>query len=307
MRLEIKAYSKTAGIGLVIIASVLWSLSGIFTQLPQLNLWPKESRGFAISFWRALFALTFLLPMVRKISWHWGMIPMVTCFVIMNVSFLTSIVSGIPANTIWLQYLAPAWVMLGAVFLYGDKTQKKDWWMLCCCTAGVLFILLMESLHSSGENSGGFLSPLLAILSGITYAGVILSMRLLPNEDKAWLIALNHIATAIVVFPILLWNGSPIPNGSLWFVLAALGIFQMGLPYFLFVHALKTTPSHIAALITLLEPVILPLWVHLVRSGDSTYHPPGWWTWVGAAMILVGLVSSYIELPLRKKKEESCE
>jgi drug/metabolite transporter (DMT)-like permease len=67
----------------------------------------------------------------------------------------------------------------------------------------------------------------------------------------------------------------------------------MGLPYFLFAHGLKTTPSYIAALITLLEPVLLPIWVHITRNGDPSYQPPGWWTWVGAFMILIGLVSRY--------------
>ncbi|MFN9411169.1 MAG: DMT family transporter [Pirellula sp.] len=278
---------------LVVTASVLWSSSGFFTQLEPLSVWPKETRGLAIAFWRALFALTLLLPLVRKVSWKIGMIPMALCFVTMNLSFLCAVTVGSPANTIWLQYLAPSWVMLGAIWIFGDKTVGRDWFMLVCCTAGVLFILFMEHLYSTPNPDYRWWAPILAIISGASYAGVILSMRTLPKEDPAWLIALNHIVTAVAVLPFVVLSGAAIPTGSLWLILAALGIFQMGLPYFLFAHGLKTTPSYIAALITLLEPVLLPIWVHITRSGDSTYQPPGWWTWVGAFMILTGLVSRY--------------
>lgn len=177
--------------------------------------------------------------------------------------------------------------------MFGDKTRGRDWFMLGCCTAGVLFILFMEYCYSVPNPNYRWWAPILAIVSGLSYAGVILSMRTLPSEDPAWLIALNHIVTAFAVMPFVVLSGASIPTGSLWLILAALGIFQMGLPYFLFAHGLKTTPSHIAALITLLEPVLLPIWVHVTRSGDPTYQPPGWWTWVGAFMILVGLVSRY--------------
>jgi len=70
-------------------------------------------------------------------------------------------------------------------------------------------------------------------------------------------------------------------------------MLQMGLPYLLFARGLKTTPSHLASLITLLEPVLLPVWVHLTRLGDPTYEPPHWWTWVGAGFILFGLTIRY--------------
>jgi drug/metabolite transporter (DMT)-like permease len=285
------------GVLLIVTATFLWSLSGFLTQLPQLGIWEKDTRGTAIAFWRALFALVLLIPLCRKISWHFAMIPMVVSFATMTISFLTAMVVGSPANTIWLQYLAPAWVMLGAILVYGDRPTSRDWVMLSFCTAGVLFILFMETMSGENRPDQKWYASVLAILSGVTYAGVILSMRALPNEDPAWLITLNHGATALVVGPIVLIGGMAIPSGGAWWVLVCLGIFQMGLPYFLFAHGLKTTPSHIAALISLLEPVFLPIWVHLVRRNDPEYLPPGWWTWVGAGLILFGLLSRYASLP----------
>ncbi|HUP80996.1 MAG TPA: DMT family transporter [Pirellula sp.] len=285
--------TTTTGILLVIVASILWSSSGFFTQTNLLDGWAPESRGAAIAFWRACFALLLLLPLVRKPTLHWAMIPMTVSFVGMNWTFLTALISGSPANAIWLQYLAPAWVMIGAVLFFHERTTLRDWAMMVTCVAGVLFIVAMEFLYGQGPVINRWWSPVLAIGSGLCYSGVIFSMKALHGHESAWLIALNHIATALVMLPIVWWSGVSLPTGSMWILLAGIGMFQMGLPYLLFARGLRTTPSHLASLITLLEPVLLPVWVHFTRSGDPTYQQPHWWTWVGASFILIGLLFRY--------------
>ena len=285
--------TTTTGILLVVAAAILWSSNGFFTQSTLLNVWPRESRGSVIAFWRAFFACLLLLPMVRKPTLHWAMIPMTMCFVGMNWTFLTAISNGSPANTIWLQNLAPAWVMIGAVLLFRERTVIRDWVMLTTCVAGVLFIVTMEFLYEVGTPEHRWWSPVLAIASGLCYAGVIISVKALRRHESAWLISLNHIATALFMLPLVWWSGVSLPSGSLWLLLAGFGMLQMGLPYLLFARGLRTTPSHLASLLTLLEPVLLPVWVHFTRSGDPTYQPPHWWTWVGAACILFGLSIRY--------------
>ena len=221
------------------------------------------------------------------------MIPMTVSFVGMNWTFLTALISGSPANAIWLQYLAPAWVMIGAVLFFHERTTLRDWALMITCVAGVLFIVIMEFLYGQGPAINRWWPPLLAIGSGLCYSGVIFSMKALRGHESAWLIALNHIATALVMLPIVWWSGISLPTGTMWILLAGIGMFQMGLPYLLFARGLRTTPSHLASLITLLEPMLLPVWVHITRSGDPTYQPPHWWTWVGAAFILIGLLFRY--------------
>jgi drug/metabolite transporter, DME family len=111
----------------------------------------------------------------------------------------------------------------------------------------------------------------------------------------------------LVVAPIIWLWGTTVPVGGAWWILICLGVFQMGLPYLLFAHGLKSTPSHLAALISLLEPVLLPFWVYLARYGDPTYAPPGWWTWVGAGLILLGLLGRYASFSQIIKEPKSCE
>lgn len=284
------------GVALILFAAVLWSTSALLASAPPLNSLPQASRGGIVAFWRAIFALALLLPMVRRPRFRWAMVPMVVCFAAMNWTFLTALMGGPPANAIWLQNMAPAWVMLAGVLWLGEKPLRKDWIMLSCCSAGVGLILVMQLTQPS---SGAWWAPWLAILSGIAYAGVILCLRKLRDEDSAWLIALNHLVTAIAMAPIAFGCANLIPHGNMWWVLIAFGVLQMGLPYLLFARGLKSTPSHVASLITLLEPVLLPVWLYVVWHGDDSYQPPDWWTIVGGGFILLGLLYRFIDLRAR--------
>ena len=218
---------------------------------------------------------------------------MVLCFAAMNWTYLTALVTGPPTNAIWLQNLAPVWVMLFSVFVLGEKAIAREWWMLSLCAAGVLFILLFQYANQS---KGSHFAALLALLSGVLYAGVIVSLRYLRNEDPAWLIAFNHLATAAVMAPWALSNAR-YPEGQTWLLFAAFGMLQMGLPYLLFARGLQTTPGPIASMLTLLEPILLPIWIYLAWRNSDGYEPPAWWTLIGGGLILSGLLVRFLPWP----------
>jgi drug/metabolite transporter (DMT)-like permease len=126
------------------------------------------------------------------------------------------------------------------------------------------------------------------------YAGVVLSLRNLRAHDPVWLAALNHLVTAIFLAPFA-WAESRFPSGIQWFLLAGLGIVQMGLPYVLFARGLKRIAGHEATSIALVEPLLNPMWVYLAWG-----EQPAAWTFAGGALILVGLAIRFIEPPKRK-------
>jgi drug/metabolite transporter (DMT)-like permease len=72
------------------------------------------------------------------------------------------------------------------------------------------------------------------------------------------------------------------------------GVFQMSIPYVLFARGLKTTSSPEATVLTLVEPMLVPLWVYIAWHNHPSYDAPQWWTWAGAAFILSGLLSRYL-------------
>ena len=133
--------------------------------------------------------------------------------------------------------------------------------------AGATLILLFELRGSAVPG------VILGVLGGVTYAGVVLSIRVLRKEDAAWLIVLNHLVTVICFAPFIIGSGQ-YPNQQQFLLLAGFGIIQMGLPYLLFAWALRRISGHQASAIILLEPILTPLWVYLAWGGLPSYQSP---------------------------------
>jgi DME family drug/metabolite transporter len=275
------------GVGWIVLAAVLWSTSALFARAPVMNQWPPSERGMVLAFWRALFALAFVVPLVRSVNWRWSMLPMAACFVLMNGSYLSALVMGPPENAIWLQNLSPLWVAMLSGWWLREPLRLEDRRMLVWCIAGVLLILVMELSDASGWIDG--LAAFLAILSGMFYAGVILCLRHLRDCDAAWMATINLSATALFFLPFAI--GASPPSSQAWPYLIAFGMLQLGAPYWCFAKGLKSVSGTRASMLTLLEPILLPVWVYLAWGRTLDYRPPSWWTWLGGGLILLGLIS----------------
>lgn len=272
----------------IVLAAVLWSTSGFFAKAPWFDGWPDEMRGLMLAFWRSFFAAIILVPLIRKPRWQWQLVPMVACFAIMVWSFMSAIVAGPAANAIWLQYLSPAWVLVAGVVLLGERVTKADLRMLVCCLAGVLLILAMEMRSGARLYATG-----MGVLSGVTFAGVVLSIRAMKDADPAWLITLNH-STAAIILSFWVWDSEGSVGWISYGILGLFGVFQMSIPYVLFARGLRTTPSAEASVLTLVEPILVPVWVFLAWGHLASYQAPQWWTLAGGALILSGLLIRYV-------------
>jgi drug/metabolite transporter (DMT)-like permease len=198
---------------------------------------------------------------------------------------------GSAANAIWLQLTAPVWVLLVGVFAFHERAIWRDWLLIGFAAAGVAVILHYESRGQSLE------AVFWGLASGVFYAGVVLSLRQLRDMESAWLIALNHLVTVIVLAPLAL-GGSHFPSGIQWLLLAGLGILQMGVPYVLFARGLRIISGHEATGIGLVEPLLVPVWVYLAWG-----ERPEWWTLVGGGFILLGLAIRYGPAPRARQAE----
>jgi drug/metabolite transporter (DMT)-like permease len=269
---------------LVIAAALLWSTSGFFVKAPFFNDLP----GPVLAFWRAAFAGLAMLPLVRRPQWHGAMLPMVVCFAAMSYTYITSMSlmsSSSAGNALWLQCTAPVWVLLVGVLFMGEKAQRRDWLLIACSTIGVAAIILFRPVEKSPPEAIG-----LGLVSGVTYAGIILSLRRLRAYDSAWLAVLNQFVTALALLP-LVWQHGVWPSHTQFVLLALFGAVQLGLPYYLFALAVKDIPGHEASVIGLLEPMLLPLWIFLAW-GDR----PDLVTYLGGGWILLGLLLRYVPL-----------
>lgn len=279
----------------ILAAAVLWSTSGLFAKSPWFDGWPEQSRGLLLAFFRSFFAAVILVPVIRRPCWRKPMLLMVVCFAVMVWSFMAAMVHGPAANAIWLQYLAPAWVLVAGVALLKERVTAADRRMFAFCLSGVLLILAMEL-----RQGGNLYATAMGVLSGMAFAGVVLAMRSMNDVDPAWLITLNHLATVLLLAPWAWQAHEPIAwNGYL--ALGLFGVFQMSVPYLMFARGLRSTSSPEASVLTLIEPILVPAWVYLAWRHHPGYEPPPWWTWAGGTLILIGLLSRYLPRILKAR------
>ena len=288
----------------ILAAAVLWSLSGFFTRLLQnptaLELNEPRLTPLQIAFVRAVFAGWFLVPMVRPrdVRFRPLMPVMVGLFAAMNALFISAIALGTSANAILLQNTAPFFVYLVTVFLLGEPPDRRSLHALLIGMVGMVVIVA-----GGGELGARIDVMLMGLGSGVTYAGIILCLRYLRNEASQWLIVQNHLGSATcLATAVLLANGFAFwvdwltaPTGRQFAFLAVFGSIQMGLPYFLFARGLRSVSPQEAGAITLLEPVLNPLWAYLISPETDT---PTVYTAVGGVLILGAL--GYRYMPRRK-------
>ena len=291
-------HDKTIARLSILAAALLWSTSGLFAKAPLFDGWPEAHRGPLLAFWRALFASLVLVPMVRHPQWSWRLVPMMLAFAVMNFTFLSAMAHTEASNAIWLQNTAPVWVFLAGALIFHEPPKPRDWMLLAFGACGVGLILTFELRGASA------VGMIYGLLGGLFYAAVVISLRQLRDYESVFLVAINHVFTAIVLAPYA-WHQASAnhvwPSGTQWLFLAGFGALQMGLPYLLFARDLRHVPGHEASGITLLEPLLVPLWVFAAWHSAPTYQPPRWWTLVGGALIFTGLVLRYARAPRRHR------
>ena len=269
---------------MLVAAAVLWSLSGLFIKSPPLDVIPLEVRGPLLACYRALFAgaMFSLLVKRRSIRWRPGLVPMVGVFTAMNVLFVSSMTRTTSAAAIFLQYTATAWVALLSFFLLKERLRRPTLVALAGAIAGILWIVLNE------EHAHHAVGNFLALGSGFSLACTLVMLRVLRDEDSTWLTALNHLSSGLILLP---WALTLDVSLSLtqWLLIAGLGIVQMGTPYVLFARAVRSVPVTEAVLLTLLEPILNPVWVLLVWGEQPAAH-----VWSGGALILGGLLAMVV-------------
>ena len=240
---------KQVGTLCVFIAAVLYSLGGLCIKVIPWN-------GLSINSARNIVALVvvggYLILTHHKLRLNRWILLGAICVCGTNVLFSVANKLTTAANTIVLQFTAPIFVILLGIVFWKRRPQKLD--MIACALVlfGVVFFFV-DSLES-----GGMLGNVLALLSGLSYAGVFL-LNDLPDADPISSVFWGDLISVFVGLPLLLQQTVFTP--VILVSIVVLGAFQVGLAYVLMCIGLKTTPPVTASLISGIEPVLNPLLV----------------------------------------------
>ena len=289
---------------MIVAAAVLWSSSSVFLRVLGeplgLGLDEPALSPLLVAFYRGLFAGLALVPLVRRadVRFRPAMAGMVLCFGTMSGLYLSSLGLGNAANAILLQNTAPFWVYLAAVFLLGQRGDGRSLQAVVLGLLGAL-VIVAGNWPRDGETSRDEVLVLtMAVGSGMAYAGVILFLSALRDESSIWLSVLNLLGSAAVVGAYLgcqqggrgFLGTLCLPTGPQLAWIALFGVVQMAAPYWLFTTGLKYVRPQEAGVITLLEPVLNPLWAYLLVPAKET---PTGWSLLGGAIMLAALLRRY--------------
>jgi len=170
-------------------------------------------------------------------------------------------------------------------------------------TMGGIALFFFDQL-APGYLMGNFV----AIGAGAVMGAMYLSIGSSAQEsDKICGTLFGHWFTALFGLPFAFFTENPVTPVAITSILI-LGIFQLGIPYMLFVLASRTCPPLACSLLGAAEPLLNPVWVFLF-DGER----PGIFALFGGVIVILtvtlwciwdGYKKKEVELITQKRKQE---
>ncbi len=263
---------RRKGILYIVAAAILWSSGGI-------GIKALADTPLKVSFYRSLFAAIALLVLFGRQVWgrrQWKSTGVFAMAIVSYGACLTTFVVATKwttaANAIFLQYAGVVWVLIFSPLVTREQMRLRDAIAIAVAMTGMalFFVGRFESRGMAGN--------VMALISSVFFAALILALRR-ENHAAQSAITWGNIAVAVALVPFIR-HDLTLTRKSLG-ILLFLGLFQIALPYVLFVRGLKYVTATQASLTGMLEPIANPVWVFLFLGERPSAFAIG-----GAAVVL---------------------
>jgi drug/metabolite transporter (DMT)-like permease len=263
----------------MVLAPVLWSSAGVVTRHIE------RAPAFEQVFWRSLFAFAFVavfLAAARRnpLKAGWAGIFSGAMWAIMFTAFVIALSLTTTANTLVTMSVSPLLTVLVASMALKDPVPLRTWVAGLAAGVGIVW-MFRSSLDDSAHVAGmlvAFVVPVAAALNVVVLRASAAKVDLIPA------VMLGGALSCLAALPLALPFSA---SGKDVFLLAMLGVFQLGLPCMLLVLASRALLAPELALLGLLEVVLGPLWAWL-GAGEV----PGRATLLGGAVVLAALAGN---------------
>ena len=279
----------------LVAAAILWSMAGVLTKFIP---WSATSvaclRGLIAAMVQMAYSRTWKIKLTKPI------ILTAVCYLGETLLFTFANKMTSAGSAIVLQNTSPLYIMLMGLIVLKQKPSKLD-----CCVGVVIFsgiLLSMIDTFRGGELPGSnpMLGNLLALASGVFYAGIFFTSRL-PGADSLQSTILGNLMYVFFI-PLLFTDqaimnpvSTGVPAWQSWLAIFFMGSCQLGLSWICFSRGIKTTPSLQASFITMIEPVLNPI-LALILLGEAM----GTLSVIGSALVIITIVVHNV---LTAKKE----
>ena len=294
-------HPKRRGSLLILLAALFWSTGGFFIKSVSLD-------AFGISLWRSSLAAITLYIFYRinfksssrtsdfglrtsDISQWYSPRTLSTAVVYsaLLVLFVLATKLTTSANAIFLQYTAPIYVLFFDPIISRTKIKLAD-------VVAVLITIAAMGLFFVGKfDTSSVAGNILALLSGICFAAYSLLLKHEKTTERMrWqsVIVGHLIIVAVMLILTITGNAIAMPKSlNEVGMLAFLGIMQIGVPYALFTKGIHYVRALDALLLSMLEPVLNPVWVYF-----GVHETPSEYAIIGGGIILtVVLIRAFVE------------
>ncbi len=238
------------GLLAVVVTALLWSTGGLFIKLISLN-------ALQLSFFRCLVAGIVFMIVLRRKAFRANALTFLNAgfYAVVLITFVMATKTTTAANAIFLQSTAPIYVFIFEPMINKTSYRRIDLITIIACMIGMV-------LFFTGDISPGHLEGnIIALISGLAFASFFLGMKKNKPEFQLSSIFYGNIIVSIVTIPSL-FTIEQLVFSDVWMV-TYLGVFQIGLAYAIFTYGLKRVYAIEASLISLIEPVLNPVWVYI--------------------------------------------
>ena len=274
-----------AGQAAMLLCAVCWSTGGLFIKL-------VDWHPLVIAGGRSLLAALFLYAL--RIGGHAKTgaagrrhsLPMLIFgsvnYALTMILFVVANKLTTSANAILLQYTAPVWAALLGWFFLNEPPRAEHWGALAM--VGVGMVLFFKNSLGSGALGG----DILALISGVSFGANAVILRKAKDQNPADILLGANVVVALASLPFFVMF-PPVLNLRNCAGICVLGFVQIGAASALFAWGIQRVTVIQAMLITMLEPVLNPVWVLLV-----TGERPSAAVIVGGGIILCAVILSSI-------------
>ncbi len=264
--------SRKLAILLLIITGILWSTGGLVIKLIP---WSPLSIAGIRSGLSAIIIYLYSKPESKVFGrnvWAGAL-----CYSVMVICFVFANKITASGNVILIQYAAPIYVALFSFYFLGEKATKIDWITITIIIFGLSCFFYEDlSLKQKWGN-------VLAIFSGLGFAGLILFMRKEKNANPIDCVLMGNLITFVICLPFY-YNGVTMETTS-WLAITFLGFVQLGLAYILFSIAIKYVSALDAIIYPVIEPFINPL-LTFIFLGELMSET----ALIGGSLVITGVI-----------------
>ncbi|MEO8719014.1 MAG: DMT family transporter [Burkholderiales bacterium] len=277
---------RGVALALMVIAPVLWSMAGVLTRQVQ------SAGAFEMAFWRSSFAAVFvffaLLFLQDRRPWDTlreaGVPGLVSgaMWAVMFTCFIVALTLTTVANVLVVSSLGPLCTALLAFFMLREPIPGRSWLAIVAARLGMGAMFGAGFSADDPRHVAGLALALTIPIAGAI--NIVVLRKSAAHLDLMPAVMLGALISAAVTLPFALpWMAS----ARDFAVLAALGIFQLGVPCLMLVLAAGKLTAPEIALLALLEVILGPLWTWL-GAGEV----PAGSTLAGGAIVLAALAGN---------------